>query len=56
MMSIFEVAPLAPAVIEHAVLYRAEIHHGCQLIVTRNGKDFTKANIPVMPLMNGLHC
>ena len=58
-MSIFEVAPVTRAVIEDAlttkmqdfedaVLYQSAIHHGCQLIVTRNTKDFTHSNIPVM--------
>lgn len=55
----FEVAPVTRAVIEDAlttpiqdfedaVLYQAAIHYGCQLIVTRNTKDFTHTRIPVM--------
>ena len=58
-MSIFEVAPVTRAVIEDAlttpiqdfedaVLYQSAIHYGCQLIVTRNTKDFTHTRIPVM--------
>ncbi|MBA54233.1 MAG: PIN domain nuclease [Pseudomonadales bacterium] len=58
-MSIFEVAPVTRAVIEDAlttpiqdfedaVLYQSAIHYGCQLIVTRNTKDFTHNRIPVM--------
>ena len=58
-MSIFEIAPVTRPIIEDAlttpmkdfedaVLYQSGIHHGCQLIITRNGKDFTQSRIPVM--------
>ena len=33
---------------EDAVLYQAGIRHGCQVIITCNGKDFSKSSIPVM--------
>ena len=58
-MSIFDVAPVTRSVLEDAlttpckdfedaVLYQSALHYGCDVIVTRNGKDFAKAEIPVL--------
>lgn len=35
--------------IEDAMQYYAAIQTGCDCIITRNKKDFTKSDIPVMP-------
>jgi predicted nucleic acid-binding protein len=33
---------------EDAVQYHSALHHQCEIIITRNGKDFKNAEIPVM--------
>lgn len=58
LMTLFEIAPVTRSVLESAlnadfgdfedsVLHEAARHAGAEVIVTRNGKDFRKAAIPV---------
>jgi len=58
LLCLFEVAPVNRAVIEtartlnlkdfeDAVIYASALHSGCNCIVTRNLKDFSKSEIPV---------
>jgi predicted nucleic acid-binding protein len=58
LLTIFEVAPVNRAVIERAmasefkdfedaVLYASACHSGVDAIVTRNERDFSKADIPI---------